>query len=182
MKKDTQCVHSGTYADPETKGIITPIFTSSSFEYLDAPQNVYPRYFNTPNQQTIIEKLCALENAEDGLIFISGMAYDREGHLLVADKSASNIQGFRQDGTYRFHLADVEKRSPLDIFTPKGITVDSRNRLYVVEGLADRIQAFQLLRSTNEFPEWTGRLCPAPCEAACTLSINRDAVTIEQME
>lgn len=42
--------------------------------------------------------------------------------------------------------------------------------------------AFVQLSSTNEFPEFTGRICPAPCEAACTLAINRDAVTIEQME
>ena len=74
MKKDTQCVHSGTCADPQTRGINTPIYTSSSFEYLDMPENVYPRYFNTPNQKVIIEKLCALENAADGLIFSSGMA------------------------------------------------------------------------------------------------------------
>jgi cystathionine beta-lyase len=74
MKKDTQCVHSGTYVDQETKGLNTPIYTSSSFEYLDAPENVYPRYFNIPNQKSIIDKLCALENAEDGLVFSSGMA------------------------------------------------------------------------------------------------------------
>src|SRR5690606_7834269 len=36
--------------------------------------------------------------------------------------------------------------------------------------------------STNNFPEFTGRLCPAPCEAACVLSINNDPVTIEQIE
>jgi glutamate synthase (NADPH/NADH) small chain len=42
--------------------------------------------------------------------------------------------------------------------------------------------AFQNLSSTNNFPEFTGRLCPAPCEAACVLSINQDPVTIEQME
>ncbi len=74
MRKDTQCVHSGTYVDPGTKGLNTPIYTSSSFEYLDAPENVYPRYFNIPNQKAIIDKLCALENAEDGLVFSSGMA------------------------------------------------------------------------------------------------------------
>ena len=74
MKKDTQCVHSGTYVDSQTGGINTPIFTSSSFGYLDVPENIYPRYFNTPNQKTIIDKLCALENAEDGLVFSSGMA------------------------------------------------------------------------------------------------------------
>jgi glutamate synthase (NADPH/NADH) small chain len=43
-------------------------------------------------------------------------------------------------------------------------------------------QAYLHLASTNDFPEFTGRICPAPCEAACTLSINRDPVTIEQME
>ena len=74
MKKDTQCVHSGTRVDRDTRGLNTPIYTSSSFEYLDVPANVYPRYFNTPNQKSLIEKLCALENAEDGIIFSSGMA------------------------------------------------------------------------------------------------------------
>ncbi|MCA9542743.1 MAG: glutamate synthase subunit beta [Myxococcales bacterium] len=43
-------------------------------------------------------------------------------------------------------------------------------------------EAFFALDSTNNFPEFTGRLCPAPCEAACTLNINDDAVTIEQIE
>jgi glutamate synthase (NADPH/NADH) small chain len=42
--------------------------------------------------------------------------------------------------------------------------------------------ALQLLLSTNNFPEFTGRLCPAPCEEACVLSINEPAVTIEQIE
>lgn len=43
-------------------------------------------------------------------------------------------------------------------------------------------QAFEVLRATNNFPEFTGRLCPAPCESACVLSINNTAVTIEQTE
>jgi glutamate synthase (NADPH/NADH) small chain len=42
--------------------------------------------------------------------------------------------------------------------------------------------AFLALSSTNNFPEFTGRLCPAPCEAACVLSIDQSPVTIEQME
>ncbi|WP_224249874.1 glutamate synthase subunit beta [Hyalangium gracile] len=42
--------------------------------------------------------------------------------------------------------------------------------------------AFLALTSTNNFPEFTGRLCPAPCEAACVLSIDQSPVTIEQME
>jgi glutamate synthase (NADPH/NADH) small chain len=42
--------------------------------------------------------------------------------------------------------------------------------------------ALSRLHSTNNFPEWTGLLCPAPCEAACVLGINDDAVTIKQIE
>ncbi|MET3640175.1 glutamate synthase (NADPH/NADH) small chain [Prescottella equi] len=38
------------------------------------------------------------------------------------------------------------------------------------------------LHATNNFPEFTGRLCPAPCEASCVLGINQDAVTIKQVE
>jgi glutamate synthase (NADPH) small chain len=43
-------------------------------------------------------------------------------------------------------------------------------------------QACKMLHATNNFPEITGRLCPAPCEAACTLNINDDAVSIKQIE
>ena len=43
-------------------------------------------------------------------------------------------------------------------------------------------EAIVRLHSTNNFPEFTGRICPAPCEAACTLSINSDPVTIEMIE
>ncbi|MCB9728533.1 MAG: glutamate synthase subunit beta [Deltaproteobacteria bacterium] len=43
-------------------------------------------------------------------------------------------------------------------------------------------EAYRRLDATNNFPEFTGRLCPAPCEAACVLNINDDPVTIEQME
>ena len=42
--------------------------------------------------------------------------------------------------------------------------------------------AFHVLASTNNFPEFTGRLCPAPCEAACVLAIGHAPVAIEQLE
>ena len=42
--------------------------------------------------------------------------------------------------------------------------------------------AYLKLSATNNFPEFTGRLCPAPCEAACVLAINQDPVAIEQIE
>jgi glutamate synthase (NADPH/NADH) small chain len=43
-------------------------------------------------------------------------------------------------------------------------------------------EALDVLHSTNNFPEFTGRICPAPCEAACTLNINNDAVGIKSIE
>ena len=47
---------------------------------------------------------------------------------------------------------------------------------------ADWKNAFSVLDSTNNFPEFTGRVCPAPCEAACTLNIDDDAVGIKSIE
>jgi len=46
----------------------------------------------------------------------------------------------------------------------------------------DWSEAIERLHATNNFPEFTGRLCPAPCEAACVLGINADPVTIKQVE
>ena len=43
-------------------------------------------------------------------------------------------------------------------------------------------EAYEILISTNNFPEFTGRICPAPCETACVLGINQPAVTIEEIE
>src|SRR5690349_233237 len=43
-------------------------------------------------------------------------------------------------------------------------------------------EAIERLHATNNFPEFTGRLCPAPCETACVLGINQPAVTIKQVE
>ncbi|MBC8110670.1 MAG: glutamate synthase, partial [Verrucomicrobia bacterium] len=43
-------------------------------------------------------------------------------------------------------------------------------------------QAYEILTSTNNFPEFTGRICPAPCESSCVLGINKPPVTIEHIE
>ena len=47
---------------------------------------------------------------------------------------------------------------------------------------ADWKSAIEVLHSTNNFPEFTGRICPAPCEAACVLNVNDDAVGIKSIE
>ncbi len=46
----------------------------------------------------------------------------------------------------------------------------------------EKEEAIERLHATNNFPEFTGRLCPAPCETACVVAINSDAVTIKQVE
>jgi cystathionine beta-lyase/cystathionine gamma-synthase len=84
MRKETECVHSGTYVDKATRGTNTPIFTSSSYEYLDREETVYPRYFNTPNQIAVVQKMCALEGAESGILFSSGMAAISTAVLALA--------------------------------------------------------------------------------------------------
>ena len=46
----------------------------------------------------------------------------------------------------------------------------------------EKVEAIERLHATNNFPEFTGRLCPAPCETACVVAINAEAVTIKQVE
>ena len=56
------------------------------------------------------------------------------------------------------------------------------NDLVYRGGDADWKSAIAVLHSTNNFPEFTGRICPAPCEAACTLNVNDDADRIKSHE
>ncbi len=70
----TRCVHAGTMRDELKKGINSPIYTSTSFEFIGQGDPVYPRYLNTPNEKAVSEKIASLENTESALIFSSGMA------------------------------------------------------------------------------------------------------------
>src|SRR5882757_4191074 len=70
--KLTQSVHAASHGDPHYHGLVTPIYSASAYDY--ETEVLYPRYFNTPNQKAVVEKMAALENGEDGLVFSSGMA------------------------------------------------------------------------------------------------------------
>ena len=70
----TRCVHTGTMHDEVKKGINSPIYTSTSYEFIDQPDTVYPRYLNTPNEKAVAEKIASLESTERALVFSSGMA------------------------------------------------------------------------------------------------------------
>ena len=71
---NTICTHVGEVKDEQFKGAISPIYMSSSYAFEDVDVKRYPRYFNTPNQEALCKKVAALEHAEAGLIFGSGMA------------------------------------------------------------------------------------------------------------
>lgn len=68
----TLCVHAGSPGDQVYGGIINPIYPAAAYDYIEEVR--YPRYFNTPNQKAVVEKIVALEQGEDGLVFSSGMA------------------------------------------------------------------------------------------------------------
>ena len=104
----TRCVHAGTEANDPGQGVNTPIYTSSAFGYLDTEENRYPRYFNTPNQHTVVEKLCALEQGEAGLLFGSGMAAISTTMLaLLRSGDHVVLQNDLYGGTYHFITAEL---------------------------------------------------------------------------
>lgn len=74
MKFNTRCVHAGTIRDEVEKGINSPIYTSTSYAFIDREDTVYPRYLNTPNEKALAQKIASLENADSALVFSSGMA------------------------------------------------------------------------------------------------------------
>lgn len=73
MDKHTISVHAGQRRGTN-QGVVNPVDPSTAFHYIDQGEQFYPRYFNTPGQQAIVEKLARLEHAETGLLFSSGMA------------------------------------------------------------------------------------------------------------
>ncbi len=70
--KRTLAVHAGSQGDPRYGGRVTPIFTASAYDYEQEVR--YPRYFNTPNHAAVAQKMAALENGEQALVFSTGMA------------------------------------------------------------------------------------------------------------
>ena len=72
--ENTICAHEGEVVDTQFGGSVSPIFVSTSYEYINKDISRYPRYFNTPNQEALCKKISALECSESAMIFGSGMA------------------------------------------------------------------------------------------------------------
>jgi glutamate synthase (NADPH) small chain len=113
------------------------------------------------------------------------MEYDRleEGYKPVADrlKDYKEFVVTLDDGK-----AKIQAARCMDCGTPfcnngcpvNNIIPDFNDLVYT----GDWKNAIEVLHSTNNFPEFTGRICPAPCEAACTVNVNGDAVGIKSIE
>ena len=105
----TVCVHTGTHLDEKTFGIGSPIFPSTSYAFPNAAdENIYPRYFNVPNQRVVARKVAALERGEEGLVFGSGMA--AISTLLFAHLKPGDHILFQADlygGTYHFAATEL---------------------------------------------------------------------------
>jgi cystathionine beta-lyase len=104
LRPSTLCVHAGTHLDASTGGVGSPIFTSTSYTYPNpANENIYPRYFNVPNQRAVARKVAALEKGEDALVFGSGMAAISTvlfAHLKPGDHAL--FQADLYGGTFHF--------------------------------------------------------------------------------
>lgn len=107
---NTVCVHTGEVNDLQFKGAVSPIFVSTSYAFDDVEVKRYPRYFNTPNQESLAKKIAALENTEAGLIFGSGLAAISTA-LLTFLKSGDHVilQHVIYGGTFNFVSKEFDK-------------------------------------------------------------------------
>ncbi len=118
--KSTQCVHAGALAPSTGSGLVTPIYPSTAYDYIDAAVLAYPRYFNTPNQKVVADKIAQLEDSEVGITFSSGMA--AISTVLFSFLKQGQHAVFQNDlygGTYHAINIEMEKfgisRSFVDI-------------------------------------------------------------------
>ncbi|WP_276166539.1 trans-sulfuration enzyme family protein [Zobellia alginiliquefaciens] len=107
---NTICTHVGEVKDEQFKGAISPLYMSSSYAFEGVDAKRYPRYFNTPNQEALCRKIAALEHAEAGLIFGSGMAAITTS-LMAFLKAGDHIvlQQVLYGGTYNLVVEEFEK-------------------------------------------------------------------------
>jgi len=121
---NTICTHIGETPDEQFKGSVSPIYMSSSYQFMDVDIKRYPRYFNTPNQEYLAKKIATLEHAEAAMIFSSGMAVISTT-LLAFLSSGDHIilQNDIYGGTRNLIEAHFERYNIEYSFT-KGLHVD----------------------------------------------------------
>ena len=107
---NTICTHVGEIHDEKFKGAVSPLYMSTSYAFEDVDIKRYPRYFNTPNQMALSQKIAALEHAEAAMIFGSGMAAISTT-LLAFLKAGDHVvlQKTLYGGTYNFVNEEFSK-------------------------------------------------------------------------
>lgn len=135
--KSTICVHSGQIIDEKNRGIVAPVYPSTSYDYLDTDILSYPRYFNTPNQKAVSEKIAELEQGEDCLITSSGMAAISTVLFSLLKKGDHAIfQKGLYGGTHHAILNEFEKfgieYSFVDSATEEHIRADVRSNTKLI--------------------------------------------------
>lgn len=107
---NTICTHAGELEDTQFHGAVSPLFMASSYAFTDVDIKRYPRYFNTPNQQALAQKIAALENTEAALIFGSGMAAVSTSLLAFLQKGDHVLlQKTLYGGTFNLVTEEFEK-------------------------------------------------------------------------
>ena len=129
---NTICVHTGEVKDEQFKGAVSPMFMSTSYAFDGVDVKRYPRYFNTPNQEMLCQKIAALENSEDGLIFSSGMAAISAA-MFAFLKTGDHviIQQVIYGGTFNLIVSEFEKYGIEYSFTESDKAADFKSLLKV---------------------------------------------------
>ncbi len=110
------------------------------------------------------------ERLEEGYKPVDERLKNHKEFVLVLDDAQAKVQGARcMDCGTPFCNSGCPVNNIIPDFNELVFQGDWKN-------------AIEVLHSTNNFPEFTGRICPAPCEAACTLNVNDDAVGIKSIE
>ena len=107
---NTICTHVGEIKDEQFKSSVSPLYMGTSYAYTDVDIKRYPRYFNTPNQMALAQKIAALEHAGAALIFGSGMAAISTS--LLAFLGAGDhivLQKYLYGGTHNFINEEFSK-------------------------------------------------------------------------
>jgi len=144
----TKAVHSGTYNDPVTGAVGTPIFNSTTYLFQQESYEAfeqgmirdYPIYgrYGTPNQWVVQEKIAAIENAESSIVFSSGMAAisttllalsNRGGHIVTALDLYGGSYNLMREDMHQFGRS-VSFVDPIDIDAIENAITDETEVLF----------------------------------------------------
>ncbi|MCP4671296.1 MAG: PLP-dependent transferase [Desulfobacula sp.] len=157
MKKKTISIHKGTLKDKKSGGVNTPVYTSSAYDYINREDTFYPRYFNTPNQNAVAKKIAALEHAEAGLVFSSGMGAistailahaGNKDHIVMLDALYGGTHHFATEWFAHFGIdCTFTKTSAQDVIN----AVTPKTKVIVIESPTNPLLAVVDIEKIAQF-------------------------------